>query len=67
MLDTKAPVIQIEVQDTPKKVYTTKKFLTTKQAYEKQYREILHEILGSKIYHIVAEKNGIILLKRNKS
>jgi len=65
LLDTKDPVIQIEVQDTPKKIYTTEKFFNAKQIYEKQYREILYEILGSKKYHLVAEKNGIILLGRN--
>jgi uncharacterized membrane protein len=67
LLDTKDPVIQIEVQDTPKKIYTTEKFFTVKQIYEKQYREILYEILGSKIYHLVAEKNGIILLGKNNN
>ena len=67
LLDTKDPVIQIEVQDTPKKTYTTEKFFTVKQVYEKQYREILYEILGSKRYHLEASKNGIILLGRNKS
>ena len=65
LLDTRDPVIQIEVQDTPKKIYTTEKFFTLKQIYEKQYKEILYEILGSKRYHLVTEKNGIILLGRN--
>lgn len=67
LLDTWDPVIAIEVKQTPKKIYTTEKFLTAKQIYEKRYKEILYEILGSKRYRIVAEKNGIILLERNKS
>ena len=67
LLDTNDPVIQIEVQDTPKKIYTTEKFFDAKQIYEKQYLEILYEILGSKRYHLVAERDGIILLERNRS
>ena len=64
LLDTKDPVIQIEVQDTPKKIYTTEKFFNAKQIYQKQYKEILYEILGSKKFSIAVEKNGIILFKR---
>lgn len=67
LLDTWDPVIPIEVQRTPKKIYTTEKLFTAKQIYEKQYRKILYEIMRSKRYRIVAEKNGIILLGRNKS
>ncbi|MBL7045409.1 MAG: DUF2079 domain-containing protein [Parcubacteria group bacterium] len=67
LLDTWDPVIAIEVKQTPKKIYATEKFLTAKQIYEKRYREILYEILGSKKFSIAVEKNGIILLVRNKS
>jgi uncharacterized membrane protein len=64
LLDTWDPVIQIEVQRTPKKIYTTEKFFTAKQIYEKRHRKILSEIMGSKRYRLVIEKNGIILLEK---
>ena len=67
LLDIWEPVIQIEVQRIPKEVYVTEKFFTARQIVEKQYREILYEIMGSKKFSIAVEKNGIILLVRNKS
>lgn len=64
LLDTGNPVIQMDVKYIPKDIYATEKFFTARQISEKQYREILYEILGCKRYHLVAEKNGIILLGR---
>jgi uncharacterized membrane protein len=67
LLDTGSPVIQMDVKYISKNIYATEKFFTAMQIFEKRYKEILYEILGSKRYHIVTERNGIMLLGRYKS
>ncbi|MFQ5645518.1 MAG: DUF2079 domain-containing protein [bacterium] len=63
LLDTRNPVIPVDVRYTPTGVYTTDKYFTAKKLYENEYERILNEINNSGKFRIVKEKDGLLLFK----
>lgn len=66
LLDTWNPVIPIDVKYTPREIYTSEKYFTVKQNQEQQYSKVLSELKASGRYHLVLEKDGLILFERKK-